>query len=140
MSYSGNPSLTADVRQRILSTFDQTLELAQEGNRQEALLGCDFVLRMDPQFKPAHLLQDRLRSTAGPVPGDDLRGGSAVADDPFADLDGLSLDLPDMLPDGSGPGGPSLRGELQSMLEQHRFQDLMTRAQRDQAAVMADPE
>jgi tetratricopeptide (TPR) repeat protein len=26
------------------------------------------------------------------------------------------------------------------MLEQHRFQDLMTRAQRDQAAVMADPE
>jgi tetratricopeptide (TPR) repeat protein len=140
MSYSGNPALSSEVKQRILSTFDQTLELAQEGNRQEALLGCDFVLRMDPQFQPAHLLQDRLRSTAGPVQVDDLRGGSAV-DDPFADLDGLSLDLPDLLPDGgvaASPGG--LRAELQSLLDQHRFQDLMTRAQRDQAAVMADPE
>jgi tetratricopeptide (TPR) repeat protein len=140
MSYSGNPSLSSEVKQRILSTFDQTLELAQEGNRQEALLGCDFVLRMDPQFQPAHLLQDRLRSTAGPVPVDDLRGGSAAPDDPFADLDGLSFDLPDLLPDGGGAGGPGLRAELQSLLEQHRFQDLMTRAQRDQAAVMADPE
>ena len=139
MSYAGNPALSSEVKQRILSTFDQTLELAQEGNRQEALLGCDFVLRMDPQFQPAHRLQDRLRSTAGPVPVDDLRGGAAV-DDPFADLDGLSLDLPDLLPDG-GAGGPgSLRSELQSLLEQHRFQDLMTRAQRDQAAVMGDPE
>jgi len=140
MSYSGNPSLSSEVKQRILSTFDQTLELAQEGNRQEALLGCDFVLRMDPQFQPAHLLQDRLRSTAGPVPVDDLRGGTATADDPFADLDGLSLDLPDLLPDGGAAGGPGLRTELQSMLDQHRLQDLMTRAQRDQAAVMADPE
>ena len=141
MSYSGNPALSSEVKQRILSTFDQTLELAQEGNRQEALLGCDFVLRMDPQFQPAHLLQDRLRSTAGPVQVDDLRGGRAALDDPFADLDGLSLDLPDLLPDGgvaASPGG--LRAELQTLLDQHRFQDLMTRAQRDQSAVMADPE
>lgn len=141
MSYSGNPSLSSEVKQRILSTFDQTLELAQEGNRQEALLGCDFVLRMDPQFQPAHLLQDRLRSTAGAVRVDDLRGGgpavAAATDDPFADLDGLSLDLPDLLPD-SGSG--SLRGDLQTLLDQRRFQELMTRAQREQAAVMADPE
>ena len=139
MSYSGNPSLTADVRQRILSTFDQTLELAQEGNLQEALLGCDFVLRMDPQFQPAYLLQERIRSTAGPVRVDDLRGEVAIPaipsmDDPFADLDSLSLDLPASL-----PGGGSLRAELQPLLDQRRFPELMAAAQREHAAVMADP-
>jgi tetratricopeptide (TPR) repeat protein len=138
MSYSGNPSLSSEVKQRILGTFDQTLELAQEGNRQEALLGCDFVLRMDPQFQPAHLLQERLRSTAGPVPVDDLRGGAAAAaDDPFADLDSLSLDLPPLLPGGGGGG---LRGELQSLLDQRRFPELMATAQREHAAIVADPE
>ncbi len=136
MSYSGNPSLTAEVRQRILSTFDQTLELAQEGNRQEALLGCDFVLRMDPQFQPAYLLQERIRSTAGPVRVDDLRGEVAVPsiDDPFADLDSLSLDLPPIL-----PGAGALRAELQPLLDQRRFPELMAVAQREHAAVMADP-
>src|SRR3954447_21929424 len=90
MNYSGSSSLSSDVKQRILSTFEQTLELARNGNRQEALLGCDFVLRMDPQFEPANRLQERLRATTGPVRVDDLVGASAV-DDPFADLDGLSL-------------------------------------------------
>ncbi len=144
MSYSGNPALSSDVKQRILSTFDQTLELAREGNRQEALLGCDFVLRMDPQFQPAHRLQDRLRSTTGPVQVDDLQAGPSI-EDPFASLDGLSLDLPDALPGGFGFGGGgsdggALRAELQSLLDQRRFQELMTAAQRQQAAVMADPE
>jgi tetratricopeptide (TPR) repeat protein len=140
MSYSGNPALSPDVKQRILSTFDQTLELAREGNRQEALLGCDFVLRMDPQYQPAHLLQDRLRATTGPVRVDDLNGGSPampVLDDPFADLAGLSLELPDMLPDH---GAGALRSELQSLLDQRRFPELMAAAQREHAAVMADPE
>ncbi len=143
MSYSGNPALSSDVKQRILSTFDQTLSLAREGNRQEALLGCDFVLRMDPQFQPAHKLQDRLRSTTGPVTVDDLQGAPAV-DDPFADLDSLSLDLPDALP-GFGGGGATAAAaapcapSFQSLLDQRRFQELMTAAQREHAAVMADP-
>ncbi|HKI04255.1 MAG TPA: hypothetical protein VKK31_19925 [Thermoanaerobaculia bacterium] len=139
MSYSGNPSVSTDVRQRILSTFDQTLELAREGSRQEALLGCDFVLRMDPQFQPAKLLQERLRSSTGPVQVDDFKndegGAGASPDDPFADLDDLSLDLPDLLPD---PG--ALRGELQSLFDQRRLEELMAAAQREQSAVMADPE
>ncbi|HYX22697.1 MAG TPA: hypothetical protein VFC23_00985, partial [Thermoanaerobaculia bacterium] len=150
MNYSGNPSLSSDVRQRILSTFEQTLELARDGNRQEALLGCDFVLRMDPQFEPAHVLQERLRSSTGPVAVQDLQPASSKAavevDDPFADLDSLSLDLPDVLP-ASLPGIPGTPGalgaELQSLFEQRRFQELMARAQRDQAtrvAIAADPE
>ena len=143
MSYSGNPALSSDVKQRILSTFDQTLDLAREGNRQEALLGCDFVLRMDPQFQPAHLLQERLRATTGPVSVDDLSGTPAMPVlDPFADLAGLSLDLPDLLPDqgGSGGGGGSLRAELQTLSDQRRFPELMAAVQRNQAAVTGDPE
>jgi len=145
MNYSGNSSLSSEVKQRILSTFEQTLELARDGNRQEALLGCDFVLRMDPQFEPARVLQERLRTSAGPVQVQDLQSGTATlaAADPFADLDGLSLDLPDLLP-ANLPGLPgidgALRGELQELLDQRRFQDLMARAQKEQAAVAADPE
>lgn len=140
MSYSGNPALSSDVKQRILSTFDQTLALAREGNRQEALLGCDFVLRMDPQFPAARVLQERLRSTTGPVRVDDLDAPPDLAD-PFADLDGLSLDLPDALPDHGGHGGQAgLRGEMQALADQRRFPELMAAAQREHAAVMADPE
>src|SRR4051812_8119217 len=139
MNYSGSSSLSSDVKQRILSTFEQTLELARNGNRQEALLGCDFVLRMDPQFEPAHVLQERLRSSTGPVSVQDLQPASA-ADDPFADLDSLSLDLPDLLP-ATLPGIPgALRADLQSLLDQRRFQELMARAQSEQAAIAADPE
>ena len=71
MNYSGNPSLSSEVKQRLLSTFEQTLELARNGNRQEGLLGCDFVLRMDPQFEPARVLQERLRTSNGPVAVED---------------------------------------------------------------------
>ncbi|HEY2293005.1 MAG TPA: hypothetical protein VGM86_20055 [Thermoanaerobaculia bacterium] len=139
MSYSGNPALSSDVKQRILSTFGQTVDLAREGNRQEALLGCDFVLRMDPQFQPAHRLQERLRSTTGPVRVDDLQSAPAI-EDPFASLDGLSLDLPDTLPGFGAADSGALRAELQSLADQRRFQELMTAAQREHAAVMADPE
>jgi tetratricopeptide (TPR) repeat protein len=155
MNYSGNSSLSSDVKQRILSTFEQTLELARDGNRQEALLGCDFVLRMDPQFEPARVLQERLRTSTGPVAVQDLVQGPPAMADPFADLDSLSLDLPDLLPPSlpglpalpNLPGPPNLpghdgalRGEFQSLLDQRRFQDLMIRAQQSSAAIAADPE
>jgi tetratricopeptide (TPR) repeat protein len=150
MTYAGNPSISPEVRQRILGTFEQTLQLAGEGSRQEALLGCDFVLRMDPQFEPARLLQERLKATTGPVRVDDLQDDQGPdpgafqpppLDDPFGGLDGLDLgfsDLPD-LPGTLGDGG-GLRSELQSLLAQRRFPELMAAAQREQAAVMADPE
>ncbi len=150
MNYSGNSSLSSDVKQRILSTFEQTLELARDGNRQEALLGCDFVLRMDPRFEPARVLQERLRTSTGPVAVQDLlQTGSAAIADPFADLDGLSLDLPDLLPaslpglpglPGPPGGGGALRGEFQTLVDQRRFQDLMIRAQQSSAAIAGDSE
>jgi len=150
MTYSGNPSLSHDAQQRVLDTFGQTLDLADEGSRQEALLGCDFVLRMDPRFEPARTLQERLRSSAGAiVDTDDLRNalsraailpGAApeapiVPAELFADLDGLGLELPDLPP----AAGADLHAELQELLDQRRFDELIALAQRESGRVMADP-
>jgi tetratricopeptide (TPR) repeat protein len=140
MSYAGNPSLSSDIQKRVLGTFEQTLGLAAEGSRQEALLGCDFVLRMDPQFEPARLLQERLRGSTGSVRVDDLLGAPA---DPFANAT-VGLDLPD-LPDLGAPapaagGGNDLRGQFQTLLEARRFQQLLNLAHQEQDSVGRDPE
>jgi tetratricopeptide (TPR) repeat protein len=148
MTYPGNPSLSSDVRQRILDTFEQTLDLAGQGNRQEALLGCDFVLRMDPQFEAARKLQERLRAGSGPVEVGDLREPAAPApgfdpaeeDDPFASFDGLSLDLPDLGTAGGPDLREGLRAELQRLSDERRFPELTARAQQEGAAVASDPE
>lgn len=135
MSYAGNPSLSSDIQNRVLGTFEQTLGLAAEGSRQEALLGCDFVLRMDPHFEPARQLQERLRNSSGPVSVNDL---AAPALDPFAG----AIDLPDLPAFGSAAAPPAgdLRSRFQSLLDGRQFQELMTLAQQQQAAVGADPE
>ncbi|MFL6291465.1 MAG: hypothetical protein ACJ759_11280 [Thermoanaerobaculia bacterium] len=113
MSYAGNPSLSSDVQNRVLGTFEQTLGLAAEGSRQEALLGCDFVLRMDPHFEPARQLQERLRNSSGAVRVDDLL---------------------------AAPPAGNLRPRFQALLDGRQFQELMTLAQQNQAAVGADAE
>ncbi len=102
MSYRGNPALSPEVKQRILGTFGQTLDLAAAGSVHEATLGCDFILRMDPDFEPARTLVDRLEAAGGAVPVDDLRPatagvGGAVepsADELFDSLDDLDLHQP----------------------------------------------
>ncbi len=102
MKYPGNSSLSEDVRERILSTFQQTRELAAKGSTQEALLGCDFILRMDPEFEIAQVLQARLRTTEGPVQVDDLDADSPPVVVPqegvidLGDLDELDSDLPNL--------------------------------------------
>jgi tetratricopeptide (TPR) repeat protein len=135
MSYAGNPSLSSDIQNRVLGTFEQTLGLAAEGSRQEALLGCDFVLRMDPHFEPARQLQERLRNSSGAVSVDDLLAPAAL--DPFAG----AIDLPDL--EGFGAATPpagDLRSRFQALLDRRQFQELMTLAQQQQAAVGADAE
>ena len=138
MSYAGNPSLSSDIQNRVLGTFEQTLGLAADGSRQEALLGCDFVLRMDPHFEPARQLQERLRDSSGPVSVDDLLAPAAPAvSDPFAG----GIDLPDLAGFGvETPASGGLRSRFQSLLDGRRFQELMTLAQQQQAALGADPE
>jgi hypothetical protein len=162
MTYPGNPSLPSDVQQRIRSTFDHTLGLAESGNRQEALLGCDFVLRMDPLFEPARRLQERLDKANGPLAIDDLR---RLADGPapvpaataapakhdffqaapeplWPELDGLAPELPE-LPDLHAGGltpPQTLRAELDSLLAARRFQEIQNRAAQMATAVTGDLE
>jgi tetratricopeptide (TPR) repeat protein len=152
MTYLGNPTLPADVQQRIRSTFEHTLGLAEKGSRQEAMLGCDFVLRMDPQFEPARRLQERLDSTAGPLAVEDLRRlESSVAPSAggahslWADLDGLASELPDLPePPGGGlqgAGSPAeIRAEFESLLAERRFQELQNHAEQQRTAVTGDLE
>jgi tetratricopeptide (TPR) repeat protein len=141
MSYAGNPSLSRDVQQRVHDTFEQTLNLAAEGSRQEALLGCDFVLRMDPRFEPARRLQDRLRASSGAIVDlDDLRPSAPAITAPpdlFASLDGLGLDLPDLPPESFAP---DLHAEIRGLVEQRQFPELMRLAQQHGPAIATDPE
>ena len=107
MSYPGNASLAEETRQKILSTFRQTLDLARDGRAQEAVLGCDFILKMDPLFEPARQLQSRL-DAGGDVVLDDLEvvfqptapppAPPAPAQEPAPDSGDLDLNLDVDLP------------------------------------------
>lgn len=90
MSYAGNPNLAPDVQKRILDTFRHTLDVAARGGLEEARLGCDFVLQLDPYFDLAQALSERLRGATGPLAVDDLK----------ARLDGVA---------GSAPAAPQAR-------------------------------
>ena len=141
MEYPGNSSLSPDVRERVLNTYQQTLGLATQGNRQEASLGCDFILRLDPEFEPARTLMSRLERGDGPVQIDDLQPGgpafnpSSGAQDPFSELEHVDLELPE----GEGAGAAAvashggLQAELQRLLQERRFSELLQRAEQEAA-------
>lgn len=65
--YPGNPSLPREVRDKILSTFKHTLGLYQEGKLDDCLIGCDFILKMDPRFSPARRLLEKTKNPAADV-------------------------------------------------------------------------
>lgn len=96
MTYPGDTSLSDEIKERILSTFQQALDLTESGSRKEALLGCDFVLRLDPLFEPARVLHKRLRSDEGEIAVDDLR--QAVDGDVSASLDVIDEAAGDLEP------------------------------------------
>lgn len=147
MSYAGNPSLAPDVRERILETFRHTLDGAARGSVEEARLGCDFILRLDPLFTPAQLLADRLRGASGPVSVGDLReradNGPGLVMEPMPELAGADLlsGFGSSVPAPSTPvrGGAGLRAELAGLVAARDFTTLMRRAGEEQATVAADP-
>lgn len=65
--YPGNPSLPREVRDKILSTFRHTLNLFKESKIDDCLIGCDFILKMDPRFTPARQLMEKARNPAADV-------------------------------------------------------------------------
>ena len=60
--YPGNPSLPVEVREKILSTFRHALNLFSSGNVNDCLIGCEFILKMDPRFTPARRLQEKVQN------------------------------------------------------------------------------
>ena len=78
--YPGNPSLPKEVKEKILSTFRHTLNLYGEGKLDDCLIGCDFILKMDPRFGPAKKLLDKAKNPSADVDVSDLE--SLVAGTP----------------------------------------------------------
>ena len=66
-SYPGNPALPREVREKILSTFRHTLNLFKEGKIDDCLIGCDFILKMDPRFTPARQLMEKSKNPAAGI-------------------------------------------------------------------------
>src|ERR1044071_4889020 len=71
-TYLGNASLSQAVKDRVVSTFQQTLALYKQGRHDEVIQGCGLILRMDPQFDPAKKLLDKTRNPSSPVDVDTL--------------------------------------------------------------------
>ncbi len=153
MSYPGNPSLAQDVQERISNTFQQTLDLVTSQKDQEALVGCEFILRMDPEYQPAKTLVARLKSGERPVAIDDLRAPPSLDVD-LGDLDDLedlgSLDDFDDLTDPSlddDAGAPAaaapasgLTAVISDLLARRNFEQILQIAEKQQQSVEGDPE
>src|SRR5437879_5169888 len=79
--YPGNSALSTAVKDRVISTFQQTLALFKQGRTEEVVQGCGLILRMDPMFDPAKKLLEKARNPNAaidvdallPAPADDTR-------------------------------------------------------------------
>jgi tetratricopeptide (TPR) repeat protein len=72
MTYPGNPSLASAVRDRVSSTFQQTLALYKQGRRDDVIAGCNLILQMDSMFDPAKKLLEKTRNPNAPIDVDSL--------------------------------------------------------------------
>lgn len=75
-TYLGNPSLSNAVKDRVISTFQQTLALYKQGRTEEVISGCNLMLQMDPMFEPARKLAEKTRNPNMPIDVDTLLPGS----------------------------------------------------------------
>jgi tetratricopeptide (TPR) repeat protein len=71
-TYPGNPTLPAEVRDRVLSTFRHAVDLYKKGQTDEAISGCTLIASMDPQFVPARKLVEKIGNQAAAVDVDAL--------------------------------------------------------------------
>jgi tetratricopeptide (TPR) repeat protein len=104
-SYAGSPALAPEAREKVLQTFRHTLVLAQEGKNEEALLGCDFLLKMDARFAPARSLLEVLRGVSPGTPVNLERFSDYLAVESAGEaLPESARDLPEAFP--HGPASP----------------------------------
>jgi tetratricopeptide (TPR) repeat protein len=67
MAYPGNTELSPQAQDRVMTAFRQVVGKLQEGSREEALIGLEFVLRLDPAYAPARNLHKQLSSGAAEI-------------------------------------------------------------------------
>jgi len=79
-TYSGNASLSQAVKDRVLSTFQQSVTLYKQGRSAEVVEGCTLILRMDPTFDPARKLLEKTRNPNAPIDVDSLMPASPQSD------------------------------------------------------------
>jgi tetratricopeptide (TPR) repeat protein len=79
-TYPGNASLSEAVKDRVLSTFQQTAELYKQGRSAEVVEGCTLILRMDPAFDPAKKLLEKTRNPNAPIDIESLLNPPATSD------------------------------------------------------------
>ncbi|HEX9163876.1 MAG TPA: tetratricopeptide repeat protein [Thermoanaerobaculia bacterium] len=66
-NYPGNLSLASAVKEKVNSTFLQTLELYRRGSTEDVIAGCTLILQMDPLYDPAKKLLEKIRNPASRV-------------------------------------------------------------------------
>lgn len=136
MSYPGNPSASADVRKRVREAFRHSLASAMEDRRDDALLGCDFILRLDDAFEPATRLQQMLEQNRPPETLRELVGAEGEDDAPAtASAPPAAAQAPPTGAAYSTSTSPALVATFQRLLEARRFEELLTAAQAQAAAV-----
>jgi tetratricopeptide (TPR) repeat protein len=117
-AYPGNLSLPKEVRDKIVSTFRHTLDLYKDGKLDDCLIGCDFILKMDPRFAPARKLQEKARNPKADVNLEELRAvlvAEAVAPPPLPEPPGsrTTQDVPFV--SAPRPAEPSAFGGLEDL-------------------------
>ncbi len=141
MSYAGNSSLAPEIQQRILNTFRQTQDLAAQGSTQEAALGCDFILRMDPAFRPARELLAALKAGTTP-PAFDAALGDAEAGNETVRMPAVksppAAELKPAAPAPPSEGGV-LAAALTDLLERRELRRLVQAAEENRAEVAQNP-
>ncbi len=95
MVYDGNPNLPLDTKKKILETFLHALKLASSNKLDEARAGCEFILELDPLFRPASVLLSRLE-LGPPIAVKDLRNETQEALEKIGEEDDSSLPPLDM--------------------------------------------
>ena len=69
------------MKDRVVSTFQQTLALYKQGRKDEVVAGCGLILQMDPSFDPAKKLLEKTRNPALPIDVDALMPAAAAPAD-----------------------------------------------------------
>ena len=122
--YPGNSSLAPEVKDRVLSTFAQTLALFEDGRLDEVVAGCDLLLEMDDRFEPARKLRQKAKDPAAAVDLSDLyslrdsmaSGGSQEAS---ANHDALILEAVEQLNAGNYAAAVSICNTILSTDPSH---------------------